>query len=241
MNLTVINSGSFGNCYLLKSSSGEVLILECGEKFSKVKEALNFDLTGVVGALSTHCHMDHSKYINDFTSSGIKVYSNKSVVEKFGGETSNLKTIEPKKQFNIGSFSVIPFLVRHDPTIDTFGFLIKHIEMGKCVFLTDLVYSRYVFEDINNWIIEANYCESKVNSSNGFLSSRILNSHLSVQNCIKLLEANDLKQTNNIVLIHLSDSNSNAIEFKQKVTESTRKLVTVAEPNLTINFDKTPF
>lgn len=241
MNLTVINSGSSGNCYLLKSSSGEVLIIECGEKFLKIKETVNFDLSGVVGALCSHVHLDHSKYISEFTSSGIKVYSNKSTVNKFGGETSNLKIVEPKKQFNIGSFSVIPFLVRHDPTIDTFGFLINHVEMGKTVFLTDLVYSKYVFKDINNWIIESNYCENKVNSSNGFLSSRILNSHLSVQNCIRLLEANNLSQTNNILLIHLSDSNSNAKEFKQKVTDATGKLVTIAEPNLTINFDKTPF
>lgn len=241
MKLTVIGSGSSGNCYLLKSSSGETLILECGEKFSKVKEALNFDLSGVVGALSSHVHLDHSKYINEFTSSGIKVYSNKSTVNKFGGETSNLKIVEPKKQFNVGSFSVIPFLVRHDPTIETYGFLINHIEMGKCVFLTDLVYSKYVFKDINNWIIEANYCESKVNSSNGFLSSRILNSHLSVQNCIKLLQANDLSKTNNICLIHLSDSNSNAKEFKQKVTDATGKMVTIAEPNLTLDFNQNPF
>jgi phosphoribosyl 1,2-cyclic phosphodiesterase len=169
------------------------------------------------------------------------VYSNKQVVDDFGGETHNLKIIEPNKQFNIGEFSVIPFNIRHDVKVDTFGFLIYHPEMGKCVFLTDLVYSKYVFKDINNWIIEANYCESIVNSSNGFLSSRILNSHLSVQNCIKLLQANDLSQTNNVLLIHLSDSNSNAKEFKQKVTDATGKLVTIAEPNLTIDFNKMPF
>lgn len=163
------------------------------------------------------------------------------MVDDFCGETSNLICVEPNKQFNVGNFSVIPFLVRHDPTIDTYGFLIHHVEMGKCVFLTDLVYSKYVFKDINNWIIEANYCESKVNSSNGFLASRVLNSHLSVQNCIKLLQANDLSQTNNILLIHLSDSNSNAKEFKQKVTDATGKLVTIAEPNLILDFNKMPF
>ena len=241
MKLTVINSGSSGNCYLLKSSSGEVLILECGEKFIKVKEALNFDLSGVVGALSSHVHLDHSLEINTFQKNGIKVYSNKSVVEKFGGETSNLICIEPNKQFNVGSFSVIPFLVRHDPTIDTFGFLINHIESGKIVFLTDLVYSKFTFKNISNWIIEANYCENLVNSSDGFLPSRVINSHLSVQNCIKLLQANDLTQTNNICLIHLSGKNSHAKDFKRKVTEATNKLVHIAEPNLTIDFDKTPF
>jgi phosphoribosyl 1,2-cyclic phosphodiesterase len=241
MNLTIINSGSSGNCYILKSSLGQVIILECGEKLIKVKEALNFDLSGVVGALSSHVHLDHSKYINEFTSNGIKVYSNKSVVEKFGGETHNLKIVEPNKQFNIGEFLIIPFLVRHDPSIQTYGFLINHEEMGKCVFLTDLVYSKFSFKGISNWLIEANYCNEKVKSSDGFLASRVLNSHLSIQNCIKLLEANDLSQTNNICLIHLSNSNSNAKEFKQKVTDATGKLVTIAEPNLEINFDKFPF
>ena len=241
MKLTVINSGSNGNCYLLKSSSGETLILECGIKFSKVKEALDFDLSGVIGALCSHQHFDHSLEIQTFTKSGIKVYSNKSTVNKFGGETSNLKIVEPKKQFNLGSFSVIPFLVRHDPTIETYGFLINHVEMGKTVFLTDLVYSKFTFKGISNWIIESNYCEGLVNGNHSFLNSRIKNSHMSVQNCIKLLEANDLSQTNNVLLIHLSDSNSNAKEFKQKVTDATGKLVTIAEPNLTLDLNKNPF
>lgn len=162
-------------------------------------------------------------------------------MEKFGGETSNLKIVEPKKQFNIGEFSVIPFNVRHDVKVDTFGFLLYHPEMGKTVFLTDLVYSKYLFPSVNNWIIEANYCDSVVKSSDGFLPSRVLNSHLSVQNCIKLLEANDLRETNTILLIHLSDSNSNAREFQQKVTDATGKLVYIAEPNLSIDFNKTPF
>jgi len=241
MKLTVINSGSQGNCYHLTCSKGKTLIIEVGENLIKSKETLNFDLSGVVGALCTHVHLDHSKYINEFTSNGIKVYSNKSVVEKFGGETNNLICVEPNKQFNIGEFSIVPFLVRHDPSIQTYGFLIHHEEMGKCVFLTDLVYSKYTFKGISNWIIESNYCDEKVSSNDSFLSSRIINSHLSVQNCIKLLEANDLSQTNNICLIHLSHSNSNAKEFKQKVTDATGKLVHIAEKGLTINFDRTPF
>jgi phosphoribosyl 1,2-cyclic phosphodiesterase len=241
MNLTVINSGSSGNCYLLKSSLGEVLILECGEKFIKVKEALNFDLTGVVGCLSSHVHLDHAKYINEYTKNGIKVYSNKSVVEKFGGETNNLIKINPNEQFNIGEFSVIPFLVRHDPTIDTFGFLLYHSEMGKVVFLTDLVYSKYMFSGINNFIIEANYDEDLVKGDDSYLSSRIINSHLSVQNCIKLLNANDLSKVNNIVLVHLSNSNSDEKKFKSMVEKETNKIVHVADKGMIIDFNVTPF
>ena len=169
------------------------------------------------------------------------MYSNKQVVDDFGGESYNLRIVEEKKQFKVGEFSVIPFNVRHDVKVDTFGFLLYHPEMGKTVFLTDLVYSKYVFKDVNNWIIEANYDENLVRSSDGFLASRVLNSHLSIQNCIKLLQANDLSKTNNICLIHLSDSNSNAKEFKQKVADATSKMVTIAEPNLTIDFNKNPF
>ena len=169
------------------------------------------------------------------------MYSNKQVVDDFGGETHNLKIIEPNKQFNIGEFSVIPFNVKHDVNVVTFGFLLYHLEMGKTVFLTDCIYSKYTFKNISNWIIESNYCSDIVGSGQSFLSSRIISSHMSVQNCIKLLEANDLSQTNNICLIHLSDSNSNSKEFKQKVTDATGKLVTIAEPNLTLDFNKMPF
>lgn len=184
---------------------------------------------------------DHCKYVNEFTNAGIKVYSNKQVVDDFGGESYNRIIVEEKKQFKVGEFTIIPFAVRHDVSLTNFNYMINHPEMGNTVFLTDLVYSKYLFPSVNNWLIEANYCDEKIKSSDGFLSQRIINSHLSVQNCIKLLQANDLKASNNIVLIHLSESNSNAKEFKQKVTDATGKLVTIAEPNLILDFNKTPF
>jgi hypothetical protein len=40
------------------------------------------------------------------------------------------------------------------------------------------------------------------------------------------------------VLIHLSDSNSNAEGFKQEITELTGKRVTIAEPGTDIDFNK---
>jgi hypothetical protein len=55
------------------------------------------------------------------------------------------------------------------------------------------------------------------------------------------LRANDLTGVNNIVLIHLSDSNSDAPRFQKEVRELTGKTVWVAEAGLEINFDKEPF
>lgn len=55
MRLTVINSGSDGNTYLLESNN-EILILDCGMSMKEVKKALNFDLSKIVGCFITHAH-----------------------------------------------------------------------------------------------------------------------------------------------------------------------------------------
>jgi phosphoribosyl 1,2-cyclic phosphodiesterase len=68
-----------------------------------------------------------------------------------------------------------------------------------------------------------------------------MTSHLSIENCLSLLEVNDLSQTNNVLLTHLSDSNSHADQFKKLVENQTGKNVSVAETGLTIPFKKRPF
>jgi hypothetical protein len=42
-------------------------------------------------------------------------------------------------------------------------------------------------------------------------------------------------------LIHLSDSNSNAGEFQQGIHDATGKTVHIAEKEMSLNFNKTPF
>ncbi len=65
---------------------------------------------------------------------------------------------------------------------------------------------------------------------------------MSVETAIKTLKANDLTKVNNIVLIHLSDRNSDSRLFKQIIEEHTLKTVTIATKGLIIeNFNDTPF
>ena len=97
---------------------------------------------------------------------------------------------------------------------------------------------------MNNLIIESNYSDEILEKKlygNTFLRDRIIGSHLSLETLIEMLSRNDLSKVNNIVLIHLSDSNSNAVEFKNAVRKATNCNVTVADANQTIPFDKTPF
>jgi len=51
-----IASSSEGNCYLVSSGETSILI-EFGLSFRKIKQALNFDTSSVVGCLVTHDHL----------------------------------------------------------------------------------------------------------------------------------------------------------------------------------------
>lgn len=246
MKLKIIDSGSKGNCYLLKSSTSDVLLIECGVKFNKIKEALDFSLNNVSGVIVTHEHLDHSKGVKDALNAGLPVYASSGTIDAMKLSHHRLHAVEKQKPFNVGSFKVIAFPVNHD-CAEGIGFLINHPECGTVLFITDSSFVGYKFPGLNNIIIEANYCLDKIQQKQydgtimSFLHDRIINSHMSIQTCIELLNANDLSQVNNIVLIHLSDSNSDAKQFKKKVSDLTGKTVYIAEKGLEIPFGKTPF
>ena len=153
------------------------------------------------------------------------------------------KSFEYHKQFQLGNFKIMPFDVLHDAA-EPCGFHIHHPECGNVLFITDLIFCKYTFKNLNNIIIEANYdddiAKRKLNDME-FLRNRIINNHMSLDTCIDALNVNDLTAVNNIVLIHLSDSNSDALMFKDKVREATNKTVTIADAGITIPFNKTPF
>jgi phosphoribosyl 1,2-cyclic phosphodiesterase len=245
MELKVIGTGSKGNCYILENDK-EALIIECGVNVQAIKQALNFNSSKVVGCIVSHEHMDHAKSINDLIKSGINVYSSNGTFKALQIKNHRAIPMHNKIVLAIGNFKVMPFDVQHD-ALEPFGFIIKHKECGNVLFLTDTFYCAYTFNNINNILIEANYSkkiiDAKVNAgaSPEFLRNRILKSHMSLENCLTTLSANDLSKVNNIVLIHLSDSNSNEIEFKSSVENATGKSVTVANNGTSINFNKTPF
>lgn len=242
MKLKTLGTGSSGNCYLLKPEKGQSLIIDCGVNFKKVKEAMEFDLSSICGAIQTHSHGDHSKFTKDFVNAGINVYMSAQNQKEIKLKSHRIITIEANEQLYVGDFKIKPFEVNHD--VYCFGFLIHHPECGTTLYLTDTSYSNYIFKGLNNLIIECNYSEdileTKLNGK-GFLRDRIIGSHLSLETLLEMLAKNDLSKVNNIVLIHLSDTNSNAVDFKNIVKKATNCNVTVAEAHQEINFDEYPF
>lgn len=241
MKLKVLGSSSKGNCYLLENET-ECLILECGISFKDIKIALDFNLRNVVGALSTHCHLDHAKSIKDISKSGINVYSSYGTFAALELTGSHLVIIKAFRQFKVGGFTIMPFDVHHD-VAEPLGFLINHKDMGTLLFATDTCYLEYRFKQLTNILIECNYSEKILleNMDNGSIDSstgvRITSTHMSFENCTEMIKANDNPNLKNIVLLHLSDGNSNAKEFKEVIEELTHKRVEIADKGLEIELN----
>lgn len=244
MKLHVINTGSVGNCYLLKASTGEILMIECGVPFKEIQKALDFDYSGVVGCLVSHEHKDHCKAVKDVLNNGISVYATEETRKTSQERCFGFLKLEKCECQTIGSFAIIPFLVNHD-AVDPVGFLIRHPECGVVLFATDTYYLKQTFKGLNNIIIEANYCEDILNDleaqgkANTYVSDRVRQSHMSIQQTINTLNANDLTTVNNIVLIHLSDGNSDEKRFKSMVEKATGKRTFVASKGMEIDFNLT--
>ncbi len=248
MKLIVIGSSSAGNCYILENET-EALIIECGVRFPFIKQALKFKLTKVRCCLITHEHKDHCMSVNELILGGINIMATAGTIKAMGVSPAHhrVKAIEEGKQYEVGGFTILPFKVEHDAA-QPVGFIINHVETGNVLFVTDTYYVAYKFRDLHNIIVEANFSEEIVNQrvvdgkEPEFLRDRNYTSHMSIANCKKMLQANDLSQVNNIVLIHLSDRNSNAEQFKTEISAATGKRVQIAEPGMIIeNFNKQPF
>ena len=215
-------------------------------RISDVKEALGFDLLKVSGCIASHEHLDHSKSIKKFMEAGIDVYSSLGTFNALGITGHRAFAMTPEVPVYIGSFKVLPFNVEHDAS-EPFGFLINHPECGNVLFATDTGFLKYSFENLNNIIVELNYSDEILESNiasgrlHGSMRNRVYNTHMSLSVLIDLLKANDLTHVANIVLVHLSDTNSNAEEFRQAVIDATGKNVIIADKNIKINFNISPF
>jgi len=227
MKLTCLGSSSSGNCYLIHNQN-ECLVVEAGIPFFEVSKALKFDISIITGLAYSHDHQDHSKYWKEFQKRGIGVLS-----------TSITKTQK------WGNFTITPFELVHD--VRCCGFHIFHPETGNVLFITDTGEIPYRFANINQIIVEANFdsdivyelmMQDKLNARG---QNRVESSHLSIQKTLEFFAENDISKVMNIVLIHLSSGSSNAKDFQKRTELATGKKVTIADKNVTIDFNLNPF
>lgn len=240
MVLHIIRGNSAGNCYLLQGKS-ECLILECGVKVQEIKKVLFFDLRKVVGCLVTHQHKDHIGYLKGFLESNIPIYTNDETVETVEvvyGEL--LHGVPDRKPFYLGGFRITPFYVPHDG-IPCYAYKIFHEEMGSLLFLTDLEYCKYRFQNISQILVEANYSKEIIEAEHTNYE-HVVKGHMELQTTLDFLRANDSPDLRNVVLLHLSDSNSDEKIFAKRAKEAVPGAnVYIADAGLEVEVNKEPF
>lgn len=229
---TTLASGSSGNAYHISDGYTELLI-ECGINFRDIQKALNFKTSNLAGCLITHEHKDHTKGLKDVLRAGIDVYASQGTIDQERIKHHRLKPIQAKKQFEIGTWKVLPFDVEHD-VAEPLGFLLMNQEGEKLLFATDTYYVRYKFKGLTHIAVECNYSLDilEENIAAGIvpeiMKKRLLRSHFSLENVKEFLKANDLSKVQEIHLLHLSDNNSNEKMFKEEVQTLTGKPVYIA-------------
>lgn len=231
MKLKCLGSNSKGNCYLLENDT-ECLVIEAGLPFMQVKKALGFNVSKIVGVVSTHVHNDHNKYLDQYKKAGIQAIC--------FGEEMPVYDAEMMKYYSLRmeNFKIKPFPLVHD--VPCYGFYITHPDMGCLVYITDTEYCKYRFKNINHMLVEANYSNDLIDNE-AVNRDHVLTGHMSLETALTFISTNDNPMLRNIVLIHLSDKNSDQSLFLQKTKEITDKEVHIAEKGLEVSLDLCPF
>lgn len=238
MRLRVLGSSSKGNGYILSNDS-EALVLEAGVPTKTLIEGLDYNPGKVVGCLVTHRHGDHSKYLDKYKRFGFVTLAIQDVWDSTGLQVSrrNISVI-PGKWYKVGGFLVQPFNASHD--VPCIGWVIKHSDMGKMVFLTDSFMCGYNIKGLNHVLVECNYSMKElvraINEGRtlAWQKERLMQSHMSLDACRNLLRRWNLSDVHNILLLHLSHENSDRNYFVERITKDTGKMVYAAESGMEI-------
>ena len=191
--------------------------------------------------------MDHLKYASNFALNGINIYASAGTFKKQNLVGHRFKVIKALQQFEIGNFIILPFDTQHDAE-EPLGFLIQYKPTGeKLLYATDTYYIKYKFKQLNYLLIECNYIKSiaKENMQNEIINKtrykRLLESHMSLENLLEFLKANDLRHVSKILLCHLSNTNASSNIMKEQVYKQTKIETVIAESGLTLKLNQYPF
>lgn len=181
MNISILGSGSKGNCSFISNDIGEAILIDAGlsaREVFKRAESVKADLTLVKAILLTHDHQDHIQYINSICQKlRIPVYTTIEIYQKKKDLFAGIEVYFYQMFFKIGNFRITPFPLPHDGTTNH-GFKIDDYK-HKLFFALDCGHITYdVFQtckDADMIVMEANYDESLLEESEkpAYLKKRI--------------------------------------------------------------------
>lgn len=221
-------TSSKGNCSVIESSDGHLLIIDAGIKYKTVDKEIGYRLHKADALLITHVHKDHTAFLTDFTNCGIDTFLGEKTRSELirGPYIGFFITVNENTRIDKPGFVVKPIGMQHTNSNGTpcecFGFFIMDKSTGeKMLWATDTQYIKNKFSPLEYYCIESNYFE-KNNYDGEFdyleksVEQRRLLSHMSFESAIKFLKMQDLSKCKEIRLLHLSNSLSEEDKKKMK-------------------------
>ena len=214
--IQVVNTGSDGNCCVIHDSYGNALLLDLGVSMEAVLKALNYHVECVKGALISHRHVDHARYIPAFIRSGVKVYVNNDTWAMYPDATML------RMKFNVGdAFTIRTCEVEHNVPCNLF--LIDTKDNIRILYITDTNRATVLFKNVDYLIIECNHdmetiVDTAMETGNGTASQYY--NHLSLEKCVDYIAHMDKGNLKGILLWHSSSSNLNKERAIREVKEA---------------------
>lgn len=236
--LIVLATGSKGNGYILTNGE-DTLLIEAGARYKEMLAGLDYKIETVNGMIVSHEHKDHSKYIEQYLKKGLLVHMPRSMKNNLDlSYVYNAISVDIGVTYELGNFTIKPFELVH--SVDCLGYYIYHKDLGKMLFITDTEYIKYRFNKlgINHIIVEANYSKELLNRGK-VNSNHVLKGHMEINTTTNFLKENDTDSLKNVVLVHLSDSNSDERLFYELTTKVVHEgvRVTIASAGLSVPLD----
>ncbi|MDM7913123.1 MAG: MBL fold metallo-hydrolase, partial [Methanotrichaceae archaeon] len=236
MEIKSLASGSSGNCYWVTDGRSHLLI-ECGIPIKQIRRGVNYGLSYFAACLISHSHKDHCHAAQDLIDAGIPVYASKETWAEIGwrGQPWCYQLV-PMEVYKVGTWMIQGFPLEHDAP-GNLGFVCDSVVEGptpstlcteeRLVYISDTAHCPYQFPHTTHWMLEANY-DPQMLQAGPRHKGRPVQTHMSIQSCCRILQKNDLSFTQEIWLLHLSDTNADAAAFKAMVQKQTGKRVFVA-------------
>ncbi|MES0334768.1 MAG: MBL fold metallo-hydrolase [Candidatus Magnetobacterium sp. LHC-1] len=241
MKIQVVASSSSGNFYIIHGER-EKLLLECGIPVKEIKKSLGFDFGNIAGCLISHEHGDHSKAAKDIVKMGIDTYMSEGTKQGISvPESHRINVVGNRDQRDIGEEFTVLFLETQHDCNEPLGFVTLHKPTEKKIlFVTDSYYFKFCVPGLTHIMIEANYSKEILDRNietgrvHPGIRDRIVTSHFEIEHLKEFFQANDLSKLEKILLIHLSNDNSDEAKFKEAIEVVTCKPTWIAGPGLMI-------
>lgn len=224
MKVTVLASGSKGNCTYIETSKTKILI-DAGISMLQIRSRLktqNIELDKIDAIFITHEHADHVLYLASILcKTEAKLYIDKISYDVINKKTNNsliqypVVFIKDDCKYNFDDMFVVPIHLSHDANA-SHGFLIKendddYNKTFAIITDTGMIPEKYfpILSSINTLMIESNHDVDMLMTSKRpwILIQRILSrkGHLSNETCVTYLSKIISKSTKNVILVHLSE------------------------------------